>query len=448
MVNCHTHLPMNHLRGLADDLPLMEWLTTKIWPTEGRMMSREFCRTGARLAMAECIRSGVTCVNDMYWFPEGIVEEVYHAGVRGCHGMTLMEFPSGYAKDPADYLAKGEACLNEWKTRDTTGRIRFTVAPHAPYTVADETMVVCKAIAERLDTKIHIHLHETEDEVRCSELGIDGPARHLSAERMRPLANLDRLGLVNERLIAVHMTQLTDAEIARLAEAKASVVHCPTSNLKLASGFCPIAKLASAGVNTALGTDSAASNNCLDLFAEMKLAAVLAKGVAKDATAIPAAQALRMATLNGAIALGLDREIGSIEVGKSADLVAVRLDHLEQLPVYNVISHLVYACSRERVTDVWVQGAPIMINRKLVTLDEGEVKMIARMWMAKVHPGPNDPLVAGTGREGEDEEGASSVPEGPFGDDTGIHGTTGDADDDADNEDAEPGMVEEADAIS
>jgi len=266
-------------------------------------------------------------------------------------------------------------------------RVRWSIAPHAPYTVSEPSFERVKAVSAEMGIPIHLHLHETAGEVHYSKTGEAGSTRHLSEAKCSPVENLARLGVLNERLVAVHMTQLTDAEIDLVADAKTSVVHCPNSNLKLASGFCPVSKLLDAGINVAIGTDSASSNNSLDFFQEMKLAAVLAKGVSSDATAVPAWQALRMATLNGAIALGLGDLVGSIEAGKRADLVAVNLGEIDQLPVFNIISHLVYACSRSNVTDVWVDGVPLLSARRLVTLDEEAVRTEILEWAAKARPG-------------------------------------------------------------
>jgi len=390
LINAHTHLPLNLLRGVADDMPLAQWLTEQIWPTEARLASPDFCRAGALGAIAELVRSGVTTINDMYWFPDAAAEVVHATGIRATIGATIIEFPSAYARDADDYLAQGLAMKAKWDARAPArgpSRLRFSLAPHAPYTVADATFARIKALAEEHDLPIHLHLHETAGEVELSTRGEAGSVRHLSESLCSPVDNLDRMGLLSRRLIAVHMTQLTEEQIGRLAATSTSVVHCPTSNLKLASGFCPVAKLLAAGVNVALGTDSASSNNSLDFFGEMKLAAVLAKGVAADATAVPAWQALRMATLNGAIALGMDHFTGSIEVGKRADLVAVDLGGLDQLPTYNVISHLVYAAARSCVTDVWCDGVPLLNARRLTTIDEDAVRAALAKWAEAVRPG-------------------------------------------------------------
>ena len=313
LVNAHTHASMSLLRGFADDVPLMNWLQDHIWPAETRWVDQEFIRDGTRLAIAEMVRGGVTCFNDMYFFPEITAAVAQECGMRACVGLIALDFPTAYARDLDEYLDKGLA-LHAALRADPLRRAAF--APHAPYTVSVPALERIGRLAEDLDLPVHIHVHETAGEV----------AQFQAQHGCRPLQLLDRIGLLSRRLVAVHMTQLEPDEIERLAEAGAHVAHCPESNLKLASGFCPAARLDAAGVNVALGTDGAASNNDLDLFGELRIAALLGKGVAGDATALPAARVLRMATLNGAQALGLDAEIGSLRAGKSADLIAVDRD--------------------------------------------------------------------------------------------------------------------------
>jgi 5-methylthioadenosine/S-adenosylhomocysteine deaminase len=347
LVNAHTHAAMTLMRGIADDLPLMRWLEDHIWPAETRHVSPQFVTDGTLLACAEMLAGGVTCFNDMYFFPAAALEAALEAGMRASVGLIVVDFPSAYAADPDDYLAKGLALRDRWNEHPLAS---FCLAPHAPYTVSDATFRKVATMAGEVDVPLHIHLHETAHEIELS----------LAAHGVRPLARLERLGLLGPNLIAVHAVHLEDAEIALLARHGASVAHCPSSNLKLASGFAPVARLASAGVNLSLGTDGAASNNRLDLFEEMRLAALLAKGVAQDAEALPAHAALRAATLGGATALGLQTRVGSIIAGKAADLAAVRFrgPHLE--PCYDPASHLVYAASRHDVSDVWVAGARLV----------------------------------------------------------------------------------------
>jgi 5-methylthioadenosine/S-adenosylhomocysteine deaminase len=393
LVNAHTHLSMNLMKGLSDDKALMSWLTEDIWPTEGRLVCEEFVAAGARAAIAELIRGGVTTFNDMYFFPHAVASAAEAAGVRAVVGSPILEFPSKYAGAAGEYISKGVAERAAWREARRAGavsaRVTYSVAPHAPYTVSDATFAKAHEVATAEGLPVHVHLHETAGEVQASASGgAAGPAsaKHMSDSLTSPLLNLARLGLVNERLVAVHMTCLSAEEIALLGAARSSVVHCPTSNLKLASGFCPVAKLLAGGVNVALGTDGASSNNSLDMFAEMKLAATLAKGVAGDATAVPAWQALRMATRNGAAAVGLGGVAGSLEVGKAADAVAVDLGEVESLPMYSVLSHLVYATGRGAVTDVWVDGAPLLVDRRLTTLNEAALRVELAAWAAKVKP--------------------------------------------------------------
>ncbi len=376
LVNAHTHAAMNLLRGIADDLPLHTWLAEHIWPAEGRWLSAEFVRDGTRLAVAEMLRGGITCFSDMYFFPEIAAEVALEAGIRAVLGLVVIDFPTPWADGPDQALEKG---LSLHAALHNHPLIGFTLAPHAPYSVSDAPLMRIRVLADQLGLPIHMHIHETAQEV----------AEALANTGERPLARLDRLGLISPELIAVHMTQLEAAEIDRLAETGVSVTHCPESNLKLASGFCPVARLRKAGINVALGTDGAASNNDLDLFGEMRTAALLAKGVAGDATAIPAAEALRMATLGGALALGMGERIGSLEVGKQADLVAVDLGLLEtHQPVYHPVSHLVYAASRHQISDVWVAGKRLLHGRVLTRMNESALFDIAAKWQERLTEKP------------------------------------------------------------
>lgn len=370
-VNAHTHAAMVLLRGIADDKPLMEWLTAHIWPLEQKWMGDAFVREGSDLAMAEMIRGGITCFNDMYFFPEVTARQAIRCGMRAVLGMIVVDFPTVWANDPDDYLQKGLA-LHEELRNDPLVTLAF--APHAPYTVSNDPLLRIGALAAELDKPIHTHLHETRDELDQSRKQFG----------MSPVRRLHQLGLLGPSLMAVHMTQLGTEEIELIADHGVHVVHCPESNLKLASGFCPVAKLVAAGVNVAIGTDGAASNNDLDIMGEMRTAALLAKAVAEDASAIPARTALRMATLNGAKALGLDDEIGSLERGKSADITAIRLDGLETQPLFDPISDLVYAASRHQVSDVWVAGRRLLRSRELTTLDLPELLHKAAAWRLKL----------------------------------------------------------------
>ena len=371
LVNAHTHAAMSLFRGLADDLPLMDWLTKHIWPAEAKWVGPEFVRDGVRLAAAEMLKSGTTCLNDMYFFPEDAAGVLREAGMRACLGLILIDFPTNYAQTPDEYFEKGLK-LHDSLRHDPLLRTAF--APHAPYSVSDASLAKLRTVNNELNLPVHMHVHETAHEV------IEAVAK----TGMRPLARLDALDLLGPALIAVHMTQLNDAEITRLAEAGASVVHSPESNLKLASGFCPVHKLLSAGVNVALGTDGAASNNDLDMLGELRTAALLAKAVSGDATAVPAHTVLRMATLNGAKAMGLDAEIGSLRPGKAADITAIDLSALSSQPVYDPVSQIVYTAGREQVTDVWVAGKRLLANRTLTTLDEAAILLRAQDWRDKI----------------------------------------------------------------
>ncbi len=373
LVNAHTHASMTLMRGLADDMPLMTWLHEHIWPVEKRWIDPGFVGDGTRLAVLEMLRGGVTCFNDMYFFPEVTAQVAADAGMRALVGMIVVDLPTCYADGPDAYIAKGLAMHDHYRGHPL---IRVGFAPHSPYAVSDAALVRVRTLADELDVPIHIHLHETRDEVIQS----------LRDYGERPIARLDGLGLLGPNLIAVHMTQLEDGEIARLAAAGAHVVHCPESNLKLASGFCPVARLLSAGVNVALGTDGAASNNDLDLLGEMRTAALLAKGVAASASALPAAAALRMATLSGARALGLDREIGSIEPGKSADLVALDLRDAQTQPLYRPVSQLVYAAGRHQVRQVWVRGRQLIRDGVPTSLDPELAIAAAQAWARRLRP--------------------------------------------------------------
>ena len=352
LVNAHTHAAMALMRGLADDLPLMRWLEEHIWPAEHKHVSPEFVRDGTLLACAEMLRGGITCFNDMYFFPEASLAAAREAGMRCAQGIIVIEFPSRYAADPDDYLQKG-LTLRDRSRGDPL--VSFCLAPHAPYTTSDTTLRKVARFAAELDLPVHIHLHETAGETERAQ------AEH----GVRRVERLARLGLLGPQLIAVHSVHLTPGEIALLGRHGCSVAHCPSSNLKLASGFAPVAALAAAGVNLALGTDGAASNNRLDLMQEMRLAALLAKAVSGDAAALPAHAALRAATLGGARALGLDAEIGTLAPGKCADLAALRIAGPELAPCYDPVSHVVYAAGRENVTDVWVAGRRLVREGRL-----------------------------------------------------------------------------------
>ncbi|HEX4986485.1 MAG TPA: TRZ/ATZ family hydrolase [Burkholderiales bacterium] len=371
LVNLHTHAAMTLMRGLADDLRLMDWLSQHIWPAEAAHVSPQFVYDGTLLACAEMLRGGVTCFNDMYFFPEMAARAAIDAGMRAALGVIVIEFPTAYASDAQDYLRKGLAMRDEFRHEPL---LSFCMAPHAPYTVADRTFEQVLTLSEQLQIPVHMHLHETADEIRES----------LSRFGMRPLARLEKIGLLGPNFIAVHAVHLDPGEIALLGRLGCSVAHCPSSNLKLASGIAPVADMLSAGIGVGLGTDGAASNNRLDVLAEMRTAALLAKTRAEDPRALPAHAVLRMATLDAARALGLERSIGSIEAGKLADLCAVNLDAPELSPCYDPASHLAYAAGREHVSDVWVAGRQVVDAGGLCSLDAATLKRKAGEWKSRI----------------------------------------------------------------
>lgn len=371
LINAHTHVAMSLFRGLADDLPLMEWLNKHIWPAEATWVSPEFVRDGTRLAIAEMLRGGITCFNDMYFFPDETARVAAECHMRATVGMIVIDFPTVWASNADEYISKGLRLHDDYRNHPL---IRTAFAPHAPYTVSNAPLQRIQTLADELDVPIHMHVHETADEISGA----------LSQYQERPLQRLTGLGLVSPRLLGVHMTQLTDDEIAAYAKAGAHVIHCPESNLKLASGFSPVAKLIKAGVNVALGTDGSASNNDLDMFGEMRTAALLAKAIAGDASAVPAATALRMATLNGARALGIDDETGSLTPGKAADITAVHLGGLDSQPLYHPISQLVYASGRHQVSDVWIAGKQMVKDGVLTTIDNDDIHRRAQEWGKKI----------------------------------------------------------------
>ena len=371
LINLHTHAAMSLMRGLADDLPLMDWLNQRIWPTEGRHVTADFVLDGTRLACAEMIRSGITCFNDMYFFPEASAQAALAAGMRAAIGMIVINFPTAYASDADDYLAKGLSLRDRYQQQQL---LSFCLAPHAPYSVNDKAFTSILTYAEQLDLPIHIHLHETDDEIRHS----------LETTGLRPIERLHRLGLLGPDLIAVHMVHLTNNEIELIGQQGCSVAHCPTSNLKLASGFAPIPTLLGQQTNIGLGSDSAASNNRLDLFEEMRLAALLAKAQSGNAGMLPAHQALQMATINGARALGLGEITGSLLPGKAADITAVDFSSLELSPCYDPVSHLVYAAGRNHVSHVWVNGKILLNEGRLTTLDEPDLIRRTAYWREQI----------------------------------------------------------------
>jgi 5-methylthioadenosine/S-adenosylhomocysteine deaminase len=370
-INAHGHAPMSLLRGFADDLPLQPWLEQKIWPTESRWVSEDFVAAGARLAIAEMLLSGTTTFSDMYFFPDQVARVASTAGIRVQLACPVLDFPTVWARDADDYIAKATRLNDEYRNSE---RVRIAFGPHAPYTVSDEPLLKIAMLAEELDIGIHMHIHENAQEISDA----------MRAKGMRPLSRLKQLEFLGPRVQAIHLTQLLPDEIELLAKLGVHAVHCPASNLKLASGFCPVTELLKAGVNVALGTDGSASNNTLDMFSELRLAALLEKGRTGDAGALPAWQALQMATINGARALGLDDRIGSLVPGKLADLIAVDLGSLNSQPVYDPVSALVYACNSSQVTHSWIHGQSVMENRQLTRLQTSAILLEARAWSERI----------------------------------------------------------------
>ncbi len=371
LINAHGHAAMTLFRGLADDLPLQRWLKDHIWPAESRWVDEDFVRCGTELAIAEQLKGGITCFSDMYFYPSVVSELVHKHGVRAQITIPVLDFPVPDARDADEALRKGVALFDDLKHHP---RITIAFGPHAPYSVADDKLESIRVLVAEMDAGIHIHVHETAHEVQEA----------LRKHGERPLARLARLQLLGPRFQAVHMTQVDDDDLALLTEHNCSVIHCPESNLKLASGFCPVERLWEAGINVAVGTDGAASNNDLDLLGETRTAALLAKAVAGSATALDAHRALRMATLNGARALGIDEHTGSLEIGKFADLVALDLSGLAQQPVYDPVSQLIYSTSRDAVRHVWVGGKQLLESGRLTRMDEQQVIANTRQWGERI----------------------------------------------------------------
>ena len=370
-VNAHTHVAMNLFRGIADDLPLMEWLNDHIWPAEAKWVNEEFVRDGTQLAIAEMLLSGTTCFNDMYFYPNIVASTAQEMGIRAFVGMILMDFPTAWAANADDYFSKG---LNVHDEVRSLSLVNTTLAPHAPYTVSDAPLEKARTYADELFVPIHMHIHETAHEVN------EATEQH----GKRPLQRLNDLGLLNPRLMAVHMTQLTDKEIKLTAEQGIHVVHCPESNLKLASGHCPVDALLKTGTNVCLGTDSASSNNDLDMIGEMRTASLIAKTTANNASALPAWQALEMATINGAKALNKQANFGSLEAGKAADIIAIDLNNINTQPVYDPIATIVYSATRDQVSDVWVAGKARVRNKKLIDVDTSQLLQKTANWNQRI----------------------------------------------------------------
>lgn len=371
-VNAHTHAAMTLLRGLADDLPLERWLKESIWPAENRWVGTEFVRDGTRLALAEMLLSGCTCFSDQYFYPEIVADTAEDMHMRAVVATPVLEFPTPWAENAAEYMSKGSELVHDRYAENAL--ISSAFAPHSTASVSDESFVELRVLADQLDKPIQIHLHESAQEIEDS----------VAATGERPVDRLERLGLINSSLLAVHAVHLTDEEISRFADAGVQVAHCPSSNLKLADGIAKVAKMQDAGITVALGTDGAASNNLLNMPGEMRNAALLAKTKVNDAAALPAATALRMATLNGAEALGLADQVGSIESGKWADLATIDLMRLNSQPVYDPISQIVYAIHSNQVRDVWVAGRHQVENGELLQADKDDILRRSHEWRDRI----------------------------------------------------------------
>ena len=371
LINGHTHIPMVLFRGLADDLDLQEWLTKYIFPAEARNVTEEFVRVGARLGLAEMIRGGTTTYCDMYYFEDAIADETAKAGVRGVLGETLIDFPVADNKTNAEGMAYVEKFVTRWKGNDL---IIPAVAPHAPYTVSEEHLKAVRAFSDRTGAPIVTHISETKKELDDS----------VKAKGASPVAYLDRIGFLNNRVIAAHMVWPQGTDIDILKRRGVGVVHNPQSNMKLASGVAPVPKMLSMGLFVGLGTDGAASNNDLNMWEEMDTVAKLHKVFTGDPKVISAQEAFELATIRGAEALHLDKEIGSLEKGKRADILIIDRDTLNQIPLYNLYSDLVYATKASDVESVIINGRIVMRNRRLLTLNETAVKNDARAFRDKI----------------------------------------------------------------
>jgi len=376
LINMHGHAGMTLFRGLADDLPLMAWLNNHIWPAERRWVTDEFVADGAELAIAEMLLSGTTCFSDMYFYPNITAKLAHKHKIRAQIMIPILEFPSNWAENADSYFHKGLTLHDDYRNHEL---IQVGFGPHAPYTVSDSSLERVRVLANELDVTVQIHLHETAQEISDA----------INQQGRRPIQRLEQLGLLSPKLQCVHMTQLAPEDIPLLADTGSHVIHCPQSNLKLASGYCPAAELLDAGINVALGTDGAASNNDLDLFNELNTAALLAKGQSGDATRLPAHQALRMATYNGARALGLDSQIGTLEPHKSADITAVDLGGIAHQPIYDPISHLVYHNCGQQVSHVWVKGRLLVEQGVLTRLDTTLLTHKVRRWRDKIKVAEN-----------------------------------------------------------
>ena len=372
LINAHTHAAMTLFRGLADDMPLEAWLHEGIWPAEKRWVSAEMVRDGTDLAIGEMLRGGITCFSDQYFYPEIVAEAAVDLQMRAVVATPVVDFPTGWASNAEEYLQKAADLVHDPYADHPL--ITTAFAPHSTSALTDASFAALRVMADQLDVRVQIHLHETAAEVEIS----------LRDTGKRPFERLLDAGLVNRSLLAVHAVHLEAREVERFAEAGVSIAHCPNSNLKLASGIAHIKEYRDAGVNVAIGTDGAASNNMLDMFSEMRTAALLSKARAESASALNASEALHMATLGGAQALGLERSIGSIENSKLADLTCIDLSCLNSQPVYDVISQLVYAVRADQVTDVWVGGRHQLDNRRFTNIDIDSLLARVNEWRERI----------------------------------------------------------------
>lgn len=371
LINMHGHAAMSLFRGLADDLPLMTWLNEHIWPAEGAFISEHFIADGTQLAIAEMIRTGTTTFSDMYFFPEVAAQIAHDVGIRAQICFPLLDFPTVWGSGPDEYLRKGNAFIKSWQA---DSYITPAIGPHAPYTVSDGPLKQAVQLSADTGAAIQIHLHETAFEV----------SEATDKSGQRPVARMAELGLLSTNTQCVHMTQVNDTDLHQMVESGAHAIHCPESNLKLASGLCPVQKMCDAGINVAIGTDGAASNNDLDLFGELRTAAMLAKAVSGDAAAVPAHRALTMATLNGAKALGRDHELGSLIAGKLADIIAVDLSDPFIQPVYDPASHLVYSNHGRAVSHSWINGIPQLQDGRLTRIDVPDLMLRVDSWKDQI----------------------------------------------------------------
>jgi 5-methylthioadenosine/S-adenosylhomocysteine deaminase len=370
-VNTHTHCPMNLLKGYADDLPLMTWLNDHIWPVEQQFLSEEFAYDGTILAIAEMLKNGITCFNDMYFYSNSIAKAAQDLGIRANIGTHAFDYSSKWAVNMDEYLQHALTILEEYQNYDL---INSVICPHAPYTVNDENFIKIRKFAEKYHMPVGCHVHETNDEIQTS----------LQQYGIRPLARLHKLGILDLNFHAIHMTQLLPEEIKLLAKKNISVVHCPKSNLKLASGFSPIKEMLQHQINIGIGTDGAASNNELDMLSEMRFASLVAKTTALDPTILPDYQALELATINGAKLMGLDQKIGSLTIGKEADIIALDLSDIGSNPVYNPISSIVYTASKRQISNVWVKGIQKVADHKLIAIDDTKIQEIINKWSTRI----------------------------------------------------------------